>query len=72
MKKLIVFLIRLKFGLKKYERFQFANQKELFSYYYFTDSALMKKFMFYNDTGSVQSGVSLNLLLSDKCEIRKL
>jgi len=74
MKKLIVFLVRKRLGLKKGEKFQFANQKELFSYYYFTDNALIKASMFYDQEAHPPqlSGVSLNWLMNDKCEIRKL
>ena len=75
MKKLIIFLIRQRLGLKIGERFQFANQNEMNNeqYYFFTDSALMK---IWTSRGSGReyishSGVSLNWLLDDRCEIRK-
>lgn len=74
MKKLIVFLVRLCLGLKIGERFQFTNQHSEFDYYFFTDTALMKKHIHRNkrDYDYIEpSGVSLNWLLSDDCEIRK-
>ena len=41
MKRLIIFLIRKRLGLKKNELFRFANQCEQ-SVYYFTETGLMK------------------------------
>lgn len=69
-KKLIIFLIRRKLGLRKYEGFQFTNQnKNNKGIYYFTDDALMRE----NPNGYVrESHVKLNYLLSDECEIRKV
>ena len=64
MKKLIIFLVRKKLGLKKYEQFQFANQKSN-AVYYFTDDQVVK--VWRSDAGP--SSVSLNYLLSDECEI---
>lgn len=67
MVRLIIFLVRKHLGLKKYEYFQFVNQKSD-AMYYFTDTAVMKM-----DTGlPKQSSVSLNWLLNDKCEIRRV
>lgn len=69
MKRIIIFLIRKKLGLKKRQRFRFTNQKSRHDYYYFTNDALMK----YDSTFMVivPSDVSLNWLLNDKCEIEK-
>lgn len=72
MKKLIVFLIRRRLGLKIGERFQFANQHSILEYYYFTDSALMKIKIHKGTSFHEHSGVALNWLLSDDCEIRKV
>lgn len=82
MKRLIIFLIRKRLGLKKYERFKFNNQKSRFDEYFFTDAELMKyepKFVSYNDAKwEIEQGVysqckpsncSLNWLLSDECII---
>lgn len=68
MKKLIVFLIRKRLGLKKYEKFTFVNQKSN-TYYFFGVYSLIKV---WKNSGKVeQSGVSLNWLLDDDCEIKK-
>lgn len=72
MKKLIIFLLRLKLGLKIGEQFQFANQHSENDYYFFTDSALMKKHISKRGRDYITpSGVGLNWLLSEDCEIRK-
>ena len=63
-KRLVMFLIRTKLGLKKYEQFQFANQKSN-AVYYFADDQVVK--VWRSDAGP--SSVSLNYLLSDECEI---
>lgn len=82
MKRLIIFLIRKRLGLKKYERFKFDNQKSPYDEYFFTDTELMKyepKFVPYNNTKwEIEQGenshckpssCSLNWLLSDECII---
>ena len=66
MRRLVIFLIRKKLGLKKYERFQFKNQKTD-AYYYFTDDAVYKIW----NKQTFQSGVSVNWLFNDDCEILK-
>ena len=67
MKRLIIFLVRKKLGLKKFEKFQFTNQKSLDDVYFFSNDCIMK------DTGIsiIRSNVSLNWLLDDRCEIEK-
>ena len=67
MKSLVIFLVRKRLGLKKGEEFRFVGQKSK-DIYYFTNSELRKE-MFGHD---VKSNVSLNYLLSDECEIKKL
>lgn len=67
MKKLIIFLIRRKMGLKLFQGFQFDNQKST-AVYYFTPTCLMKA---YNNE-IIPSHVSLNWLLCDKCGINRL
>lgn len=69
MKRLIIFLVRRRLGLKKEERFQFTNQKTK-DIYFFTDTELMKAEYI---TGGVirPSRVSLNWLLDDTCKITK-
>ena len=64
MKRLIVFLVRRRLGLKKYERFKFINQKSD-AWYYFTDTSLMKV----DGVLLIESNVSLNWLLNDDCII---
>lgn len=68
MKRLIIFLIRKRLGVKKGEMFRFANQKE-YSKYFFTSDMLLKK---YENNIVVPSGVSLYWLLHDKCEIKRV
>lgn len=67
MKRFIIFLIRKKLGLKKNELFRFSNQREQ-SVYYFTDTGLMK--VKYGQ--AMRSGVSLNWLLDNECEVKKV
>lgn len=64
MKRLIIFLIRLKLGLRKYERFQFGTQTDKTVWYYFTEYRLVKE---YADGHCKTSGASLNWLLNKKC-----
>ena len=74
MKHLIIFLVRRRLGLKKNEGFQFTNQKSDNEYYMFTDKCIVK-IIAHKKTGrlsSCVSNVSLNWLLNDGCEIRKV
>lgn len=75
MKRLIIFLVRMRLGLKKYQHFRFTNQKTD-DIYYFTGTALMKKVSHtYSDCNIWSdefSGVSLNWLLNKDCKIRKV
>ena len=72
MKRLIIFLVRKKLGLKKGEHFQFANQSSPYNTYYFTDDAVMKHFGRWKGSDDVKSSVSLNWLLDDECEVIKV
>lgn len=67
LKRLVIFLVRKRLGLKKYEHFQFDNQKSDATYF-FSDAVVMK------DTGNTVrlSTVSLNWLLNDDCKIIKV
>ena len=66
MKRIIIFLIRKRLGLKKEQHFRFPNQRLKEEYYYFTKDKIMKC----NIHGVIEeSTVSLNWLLDDKCEI---
>lgn len=69
MKRLIIFLIRRRLRLRKFEWFRFTNQKTTDTYC-FNNTGLVKL-----ERGSKtlsQSGVSLNWLLDDQCEIKSL
>lgn len=67
LKRIVIFLIRKRLGLKKHEYFMFVNQKSN-DLYYFTDTNVMKCGWW----GSRPSSVSLNWLLDDECEIRSM
>lgn len=67
LKKLIIFLIRKRLGLKKGETFQFVGQKTNAEYWF--ESDFLAK---YYENQYSESGVSLNWLLNDHCEIRKI
>ena len=69
MNRLILFLIRKKLHLKKYQRFRFNNQKSRYDSYYFTSSNILK---IDEKKGIIDSNVSLNWLLNDDCIIHKL
>lgn len=67
-KTFIIFLIRRRLGLKKYENFQFDNQKNKEEWYYFAERTILK----ICDNGMVKtSDVSLTWLLDDRCKIIK-
>ena len=66
-KRLVIFLIRKRFGLKKNEKFRFINQKSN-AMYYFNSDRVMKLWQ-----GHIEpSRVSLNWLLDDECKIVKV
>ena len=67
MRKIVIFLIRKKLGLKKYEKFQFIGQKSD-AVYYFTESNVMKEWR--NQT--FLSNVSVNWLLDNDCKIERV
>ena len=61
--KLIIFLIRIRLGLKVNECFQFTNQKSA-ALYYFTKTGIKKHWRgFVTD-----SGISVNWLLDPECK----
>ena len=66
MRRIVIFLMRKRFGLRKYEKFRFANQKSN-AVYYFTEDNVMKQWR--NQT--MLSGVSLNWLLDKDCKIQR-
>lgn len=67
MKRFILFLIRKHLGVKKYEYFQFTNQKSN-AVYYFADDVLVKYWRNYSEP----SHVSLNWLLDSNCNTIKV
>ena len=73
MKRLILFLIRRRLGLKKWQPFRFSNQKSERNVYMFAEKSLLKI-----DNDSFMPGriypshVSLNWIISDNCEIVKM
>lgn len=67
-RRLVIFLVRRRLGVKKFEKFRFANQNSPHDYYYFTSTVLMK----YERGEFRGAGVGINWLLSDQCEIRKV
>ena len=70
MKRLIIFLVRKKLGLKKYQNFRFVGQKSSENYYYFDKDSIRKVIVFdENLTNDIFSSVSLNWLLDDNCKI---
>ena len=78
MKRLILFLIRRRLGLRLNEKFKFTNQKSQYDFYWFTPCALMKHECHTDVLKSCLTGkidkahVSLNWLLDDECEIEKI
>ena len=68
MNRLIIFLIRRKLKLKKYQQFKLKNQNSCTDRYYFTDDKLLKATKLTSDLRlSKKSNISLNFILSDEC-----
>lgn len=67
MRKIVIFLIRKRLGLKKYEQFRFVEQKSN-AVYYFTEDNLMK----YWRNQTMLSGVSLNWLVDTNCRVERV
>ena len=67
MRRLVIFLIRKRLRLKKYEEFRFVGQKS-YAVYYFTEQSLMKRWR----GQTMQSGVSVNWLLDNDCSIERI
>lgn len=66
-RRLVIFLVRRRLGLKKRQYFRFTNQKSN-ALYYFTSTQVMKV----EPTHTRPSTVSLNWLLNDECSIEKI
>lgn len=70
-KRIVLFLIRKKLGLKLYQNFRFKGQKFQNDYYCFGRYTLMK-FRYYKKKQLYKcedSSIGLDWLLSEKCEI---
>lgn len=67
-RKIIIFLVRARLGLKKYQQFRFSNQKSKTDTYYFGTDFVYKMI----GCNVVLSDVSLNWLIDPRCEIVKL
>lgn len=71
MTRIILFLIRIKLGVNKNERFQFDNQKNKTDYYYISDDKLHKIMYRKDKVKERRANVSLNWLLDSECKIVK-
>ena len=75
MKRLIIFLIRVRLGLKRNECFRFYNQASPYDYYFFTRDELIKMRHCQHRQDrwwqSEKSHCSLNWLLNDGCKLVK-
>lgn len=70
MNRLILFLIRRKLGVKKYQSFQFNNQVVKNEKYYI-DSMSIKKITYFKDHVNVKnSNLKVNFLLSKEAKER--
>lgn len=65
-KRMVIFLLRKRLGVKKFEMFIFCNQKSS-SVYYFGDEDVMRVDL--GDGRVEYSRVSLNWLLNDECKV---
>lgn len=66
--RLIIWLIRVRLGVGKWDEFYFPNQKHQDDRYYFNNTCLM---MYVADTNTVRkANVSLNYLLSRECVVK--
>lgn len=66
LRKLIIYLICKRLGIKRHQTFRFSNQKSESEYYWFTDTRLRKM---REDSHEEDAHVSLNWLLHDECEV---
>ena len=71
MKRLILFFIRRKLGIKKHQKFRFTNQRSKNDYYYFSHDCLMKRHFDSDGIGVLkESNVKLNWILDDDCRVK--
>ena len=73
MSRLIIFLVRKRLRLKKYEPFRFTNQRSKKDYYYFTVKRLVKAEYKKGQDKQFKrlSSVSFNWLIDRDCKIRR-
>ena len=71
MTRLIMFLLRLKLGVKKYERFKFTNQRTK-NEYHFDTHTIYRSYLKGNTVYIEPSDVSINWLLNPCCEIERV
>ncbi len=64
MRRFILFLVRLKLGIRKNQYFRFSNQRTS-ALYYICECGVMRV----DGANERMSNVSINWLLDDKCEI---
>ena len=68
--RLIIFLIRKKLGLKKWEGFRFVNQRAAYDFYVITPVEILKvEGTDWEHSTIKPSSVSLNWLLDKDCEV---
>lgn len=72
LRRLIIFLIRCRLKLRPFEEFQFTNQKSEYDRYWFGKYNLWKVEFTDEDYYMDLAHVSLNWLLSEECEIKKI
>jgi len=70
MTRLILFLVRLKLGVRKDEHFRFANQSSNATYS-INDKGVWK-FWWHSGLCSKSSNVSLNWLMNKECKIERI
>ena len=71
-RKFILFLVRKRLGVGKYELFRFPDQLSTNAVYFFNNEGLRKTWFSKGEDiieSSVRSNVSLNWLLDDNCKI---
>lgn len=70
-RKLIIFLIRRRLGLKKFQGFRFVGQRSPDNWYFFGEEFLWKVTPGFTNYLSL-SNVKLNWLINNNCKIEKI
>ena len=71
MTRLIMFLVRFKLGVRKFEIFRFSNQKTK-NKYYFDTHTIYRSYLKDHTVHIEPSDVSINWLLNPCCEIERV